>query len=118
MKFLIDAHLPMALKNWLVDQGHDVIHTRDLPEKNETDDMDIIRIADSQGRIITSKDSDFQKYHVLFGRPDRILMITTGNIVNKVLLQLFENNFDQIEQAFENGGKVVELSNTSIIIHE
>ncbi|MCO6492221.1 MAG: DUF5615 family PIN-like protein [Phaeodactylibacter sp.] len=83
MKFLIDAHLPMALKNWLVDRGHDVIHTRDLPQKNETDDMDIIRIADDQDRIVISKDSDFQKYHVLFGRPGRILMITTGNIINQ-----------------------------------
>lgn len=118
MKFLIDAHLPMALKNWLINRGHDVIHTRDLPKKNETDDIDIIRIADSQERIVTSKDSDFLKHHVLFGRPDRILMITTGNIVNKVLLQLFENNFDQIEEAFEKGSKVVELNNTSIIIHE
>ena len=118
MKFLIDAHLPMALKNWLINRGHDVIHTRDLPKKNETDDIDIIRIADSQERIVTSKDSYFLKHHVLFGRPDRILMITTGNIVNKVLLQLFENNFDQIEEAFEKGSKVVELNNTSIIIHE
>lgn len=118
MKFLIDAHLPMALKNWLVTRGHDAIHTRELPDKNETDDMEIIRIADSQSRIITSKDSDFQKFHVLFGRPDRILMITTGNIVNKDLIKLFEANFDTIEDAFENGSKIVELSNTSIIIHE
>lgn len=47
MKFIIDVHLPMALKNWLVNRGHDVIHTRDLPEKNKTDDMDVVRIADS-----------------------------------------------------------------------
>lgn len=80
--------------------------------------MDIIQIADSQDRIVTSKDSDFQKYHVLLGRPHRILMITTGNILNKELLHLFENNFDQIEEAFERGSKVVELSNASIIIHE
>lgn len=118
MKFLIDAHLPLALKKWLIARGHDAIHTQDLTDRNLTDDMEIIRIADNQGRIVTSKDSDFQKYHILFGRPDRILMITTGNIVNRVLLQLFENNFDQIEKAFEMGGKVVELNNTSIIIHQ
>ena len=118
MKFLIDAHLLLTLKKWLVKRGHDAIHTRDLPIKNLIDDMDIIRIADSQNRIITSKDSDFQKHHVLFGRPERILMITTGNIVNKVLLQLFENNLDTIEEAFENGSKVMELNNASIIIHE
>ena len=48
MKFLIDANLPMTLKNWLIDRGHDAIHTRDLPEKNLTEDIDIIRIADEQ----------------------------------------------------------------------
>lgn len=118
MKFLIDAHLPVTLKNWLINRGHDVIHTRDLPAKNLTADVEIIRLADSQNRIVTSKDSDFQKHHILFARPERILMITTGNIVNKVLIELFANNFETIEEAFENGSKVVELNNASIIIHE
>lgn len=45
-------------------------------------------------------------------------MITTGNIVNKTLLQLFENNFETIGKAFEEGHKLVELNNASIIIHE
>lgn len=118
MKFIIDAHLPMALKNWLIDRGHDAIHTRELPEKNATDDMEIIRIADSENRIVTSKDRDFYSHHALFGRPERILMITTGNIINRDLIQLFEENFDEIENAFEQGNIVVELNNTSIIIHD
>ena len=108
----------MALKNWLTNCGHDAIHTRDLPEKNLTDDQEIIRVAEKSGRIVVSKDSDFHKQHVLFGRPERVLMITTGNIVNKELIKLFENNFDAIRQAFEDEYKLVELSNSSIIIHE
>lgn len=103
MKFLIDANLPMALKNWLFERGHDVIPTRDLPKKNLTEDIDIIRIADEQSRVVTSKDSDFQKYHIITGMPERILMITTGNIVNKELIRLFEQNFDTIENAFASG---------------
>lgn len=46
MKFLIDANLPISLKKWLIDKGHDAIHPRDLPEKNLTEDIYIIRIAD------------------------------------------------------------------------
>ena len=38
-------------------------------------------------------------------KPERILMITTGNIVNKKLLELFEQNFDMIESAFASGSK-------------
>lgn len=75
-------------------------------------------LPSNQERIVTTKDSDFQKHHILFGYPERILMITTGNIVNKALLQLFENNFAKIAEAFKSGSKVVELSNTAIIIHE
>lgn len=118
MKFLIDAHLPMSLKNWLIDKGHDAIHTRELPEKNATDDIEIIRIADSENRIVASKDRNFYSHHALFGRPKRILMSTTGNIINRDLLQLFEENFDKIENAFEQGSIVVEINNSSIIIHD
>lgn len=108
----------MSLKNWLVNRGHDAVHTRDLPDKNLTDDMEIIRIADFENRIVVSKDSDFQKLHILLGRPQMLLMITTGNIINKALLQLVENNFDAIEIAYNNGNIVVELNNMSIVIHE
>jgi predicted nuclease of predicted toxin-antitoxin system len=36
MKFLIDAHLPLSLKSWLNNRGHDAVHTRDLPQRNES----------------------------------------------------------------------------------
>lgn len=118
MKFLIDANLPMTLKNWLLEKGYDAIHTRDLPKKSLTEDTDIIKIADEESRIVTSKDTDFQKHHILTNRPKRILMITTGNIVNDELLRLFERNFEIIENAFSTGSQLVELNNISIIIHE
>lgn len=118
MNFIIDAHLPISLKSWLNQNGCDAIHTRDLPRQNLTEDLDIIQIAMQENRIIISKDSDFPKYRILKGIPDRILMITCGNIVNKILLQLFEDNFDTISQAFAEGYKLIELNNSSIIIHE
>lgn len=42
MKFIIDAQLPYGLKNWLIKNGFDTIHTRDLPDKNLTDDREVI----------------------------------------------------------------------------
>lgn len=45
-------------------------------------------------------------------------MSTTGNIINRDLLQLFEENVDKIENAFEQGSIVVEINNSSIIIHD
>lgn len=118
MKFLIDAQLPLSLKSWLKKRGHDVLHTRDLPRENLTIDTTIIDIADNENRIIITKDSDFFKFHLLKGKPQRLLMITTGNIVNKELLKLFELNFETIEHSFEANAKLIELDNYSIIIHE
>lgn len=34
MKFIVDAQLPVRLKYWLNDQGHDAIHTNDLPSNH------------------------------------------------------------------------------------
>lgn len=116
MKFLIDAHLPMRLVYWLRERGHDVIHTRELPLKNETDDIDIIQLSVEQDRIVVSKDEDFYKYFILKGQPPKLLMLTMGNIVNKDLIMLIENNIDQIEADLEQN-KVVELSNGTVTVH-
>lgn len=83
MKFILDAHLPLALKSWLKSRGHDVVHTRDLPRKNLSDDIEVIKIAVQEERIVISKHSDFFDYFTLKGTPPKLLMITTGNIVNK-----------------------------------
>lgn len=116
MKFIVDAHLPMTLKNWLAQRGHDVVHTRDLPRKNLSEDVEIIEIAVREQRVVISKDSDFFNYFVLKRVPPKLLMITTGNIVNRDLLALFQQNFAQIEPLLQQHS-VVEMSNTRILVH-
>lgn len=32
MKFLVDAQLPLRLARYLREAGHDVVHTRELPD--------------------------------------------------------------------------------------
>ena len=55
MKFLIDAQLPRRFADWLAGAGHDVLHTLDLPLKNQTSDAEIIARAKQDGRIVVSK---------------------------------------------------------------
>jgi len=117
MKFIIDAQLPLSLKKWLNEQNIDAIHTDDLPQKHKTSDKEIIRIAGIEDRIIITKDSDFYQYYLIKGVPKRILFLTTGNIVNKELIRLFELNFSIIEQHFYSESKIIELSNDSITVH-
>jgi predicted nuclease of predicted toxin-antitoxin system len=117
MKFIVDAHFPKRLSKWLNDRGHDSIHTSDLPKGNNTPDIEIIEKSIEETRVVITKDSDFFKYRVVKGEPDRILMITTGNIINTELINLFERNFKIIAESFELGKKVIELSNESVTIH-
>ena len=116
MQFLVDAHLPMRLVYWLQARGHDVVHTRELPRKNKTNDMDIIQLSVKQNRTVISKDEDFYKYFILKGQPSKLLMLTMGNIVNRDLIVLFEKNIDQIE-ADLTIYNVVELSNEAVTVH-
>ncbi len=117
MKFMIDAQLPVRLKKWFSKNGYDALHAVDLPKKEFTSDMEIIAFAERESRIVVTKDSDFYKYHLIKGLPKRILYVTTGNMVNKEFLRLFELNFETIKNHFLSGKNVIEMSNTSIIIH-
>lgn len=101
MNFLVDAQLPYRLKLWLAAEGLDVILTDDLPNQHLTSDLEIVRVADNENRIVISKDSDFIKLRILQNKPQRLLMITTGNIVNRELLELFEQNFKTAQKLFK-----------------
>lgn len=116
MKFLVDAQLPYILKSWLDAKGFDVIHTADLPEANATEDLSVIEIAENQSRIVISKDSDFLKWFILNGKPSSLLMITTGNIINRELILFFEENFEAARNLLQSHS-VVELNNFFIIGH-
>lgn len=117
MKFLIDAQLPNRLKFRLIEMGFDAIHTDDLPERNLTADLTIADYADAENLIVISKDSDFLKLRILQGRPRKLLMITTGNIVNKELLALIDLNFAAVIKLF-NSYDVVEMNNQFVIGHK
>jgi predicted nuclease of predicted toxin-antitoxin system len=60
MNFLVDAHLPRRLAQWLRARGHDVIHTRDLPQGNRTGDSTINARSLAEERIVITKDADFE----------------------------------------------------------
>ena len=108
MKFLVDAQLPARLARQLNEAGHDATHTLDLPEKNRTGDEEVYRVADSEGRVVVSKDHDFRDGHLLRGTPQRLLIVATGNVTNRDLLVLFEQHLEAIVAAFE-GANLIEL---------
>lgn len=116
MKFLIDAQLPHRLSRWLQAEGYDAVHTRDLPEKNQTIDTIINEFSIREQRVLITKDEDFVDLFLLRHEPYKLLLVATGNIDNKELQQLFQNNLNAIVQAFETYD-FVELDRTSLTCH-
>ena len=116
MNFLIDANLPRRLVNIFRERGHQAIHTLDLPNANATTDSALLRYADEQNCVITTKDSDFTTSFWLNNRPEKLLLISTGNIKKKELEILLVANFDQIIADLSNN-HFVELTREHVIVH-
>ncbi|WP_192820592.1 DUF5615 family PIN-like protein [Rufibacter sp. LB8] len=117
MKFIVDAQLPSGIAWILNNRGFDAVHTDDLPDKERTTDQQIREISVTQNRIVVTKDADFLDSYYIKGIPKRLLLISTGNIRNKELYQLFANNLGQVIQMFETCN-CVEMDNTDLIGHE
>ena len=61
VKFLIDAQLPARLAEFLNRAGHDAVHTIGLPDGNRSTDGQTAQRADSDGRVVVTKDQDFRR---------------------------------------------------------
>jgi predicted nuclease of predicted toxin-antitoxin system len=117
MKFLVDAQLPRRLCACLGQVGHDVLHTLDLPQRNATPDSVILAIAEREQRVIVTKDDDFVQSRLIFGRPEKLLLVATGNIGNPDLETLLRNNLPAIVAALE-GGRFVEINRSDLTVHD
>ncbi len=116
MKFLVDAQLPQRLVRWLQAEGHDAVHTRDLSEGNRTGDAAVNELSSREQRVVVTKDEDFVDTFLLRHQPYKLLLVATGNISNRELERLFQDNLERIVQAFETYD-FVELDRTALICH-
>jgi predicted nuclease of predicted toxin-antitoxin system len=116
MNILVDAHLPRRLVHWLRLRGHDVLHTRDLPQGNRTGDDTINVRSVVEKRIVITKDTDFVNSFILKQHPYKLLLISTGNISNDDLMALFSHYITDIEHVLTTHA-YVEISRTALIIH-
>jgi predicted nuclease of predicted toxin-antitoxin system len=117
MRFLVDAQLPRRLCHQLRECGHDAVHSLDLPSGNRTSDAEIMRIADTEDRVVVTKDDDFVQSFLLRNQPRRLLLIATGNIGNAEVSQLIAAALPALVEAFGTA-RYLELSHNAMIIHE
>jgi predicted nuclease of predicted toxin-antitoxin system len=116
VKLLVDAQLPQRLSQFFSTKNIDSKHTLDLPKKNATSDQRIIEVADRENRIIVSKDGDFLDNYILEGHPQKLLIVSTGNINNNDLIRLFEQNLKTLRSLFEENA-VIEIDEDEIQVH-
>lgn len=117
MKLIVDAQLPSKLCELLNQLGLESIHVNELPKGDETSDWEIIKFADRENLIVVTKDFDFYHSHMTLGKPKKLFIITTGNLKNRQLFNLFKNNALIIQNAL-NRSSFVELSNEGLTEHK
>jgi predicted nuclease of predicted toxin-antitoxin system len=115
MRWLIDAQLPKRLAGVLNYRGHEATHTLDLPNQNATTDAQVVNHATATESVVISKDYDFVNYFHISSKP-RLLLISTGNITNNELLDLFTSQLPQLTAGFELFD-FIELTRSQIIYH-
>ncbi len=117
MKLIIDAQLPTKLCEVMNELGFETIHVEELPSGDETSDREITGYADKNNLTVVTKDYDFYHSHMVLGKPRKLLLVTTGNIKNRQLLNLFRNNFMIIKSSLTTN-TFVELTNNGIVQYE
>ncbi len=117
MKFIIDAQLPRKLAFLLRNAGHDALHTFDLPQQNTTSDAEIIDIAAREDRVVVTKDADFVETFILFRRPQKLVVIATGNIRNTELESIIISVLPAMITALATNS-YLEITRQALIIHE
>jgi predicted nuclease of predicted toxin-antitoxin system len=108
VKFLVDNQLPVNLAQHLRTRGLDCQHVLDVG-LGEASDAEICQYAESQDRVIISKDEDFLH---LASRPEAkisVLWVRLGNCRTSTLLAAFEKFWPVVESCINAGDRIIEL---------
>ena len=109
--------MPYGIALLLRKNGFDSVHTDDLVNKARTKDDEIRELAKNENRIVITKENDFFESYILSKSPAQLLLISTGNIINKDLYALFEKHLEIITVYFKSYN-FLELTNSELFAHE
>ncbi|WP_342707906.1 DUF5615 family PIN-like protein [Hydrogenimonas thermophila] len=72
-------------------------------------------ISIKQKRVVISKDLDFIESLLISNKPYKLIYVSTGNITNKELLELFSKNIENIVELIRQN-RLIELTDKNIIV--
>ena len=108
MKLPLDNRLPPALAQYLQKRGFDSEHVLDVG-LDQALDIEICRYAESNERILVSKDEDFLYLAIRPNAKLRLLWVQLGNCRTPALLAAFERHWPRIESALTAGDRIIEI---------
>ena len=114
MKFLCDVHISYQLSKFFVELGYDSEHVNFILNRWNTSDEKISNYADSNDRILITKDIDFKNSHILSNTPKKLIRIELGNIKNDELIKLFNSRIKLIEQVNFNSSFMLIFSKQNL----
>lgn len=95
MKLLFDQNVSPKLCRLLADVFPNAAHVREIGLR-EADDATIWRRAQSENRVIVTKDSDFRQRSFLEGFPPKIILIQLGNCSTRAIETLLRRRAAEI----------------------
>ena len=66
---------------------------------------------------VITKDNDFLESFLLTSKPDKLIVVRTGNIPNPILLKIFDSNLELIKLMISRSN-LIEISRTEIAEHD
>lgn len=110
MKVWIDAQLPPALAQWLVQAFRvESVAVRDLGLRDATD-VEIFEAGRKAQAVIMTKDADFVALLEQRGAPPKIVWLTCGNTSNARLREVLARTWPQARVLLDAGEPLVEVN--------
>ncbi len=108
MKFLIDAQLPPALAEWLIQRGYEAKAVRSVGLRDAAD-RELWSLAEKDDWVIVTKDEDFAHMAAGHDQGPQVLWLRIGNAVNRVLFDWLEPLLPQVVIELRAGNRLVEV---------
>jgi predicted nuclease of predicted toxin-antitoxin system len=106
VKALLDQNLSFRLVEIFLPRFIGSCHVRDVGLTGD-DDERIWALAEAEGFLIVTKDSDFLARALVRGHPPQVIQICLGNVSTQQIARLLQNRMDDIEQFVRDNAESV-----------
>ena len=97
MKLLLDANISWRLTELIKDIFPGSVHVDKVELNIPAKDIEIWNFAKENDFIILTNDDDFFELSVFNSFPPKVIILRTGNLRTKYLLNLLQNHFVEIQ---------------------